>query len=47
MMKESWSSVGSNVRNVDISRDVLKYVPIFWACEMVRITQLFDWRFLD
>lgn len=35
MQKESWASVGSDTRNVDIVRDVLKYVPIYWACEMV------------
>lgn len=35
MTKESWTSVASNTRNVDVARDVLKYVPIYWACEMV------------
>ncbi|THH32027.1 hypothetical protein EUX98_g2160 [Antrodiella citrinella] len=37
MMKESWTAVASNTRNVDIARDVLKYVPIHWACETVGI----------
>ena len=35
MFKESWTSVASNTRNVDLARDVLRYVPIYWACEMV------------
>ncbi|KAH8104009.1 linoleate diol synthase [Cristinia sonorae] len=37
MMNESWTAVACNTRNVDITRDVLKYVPIHWACEMVGI----------
>ena len=33
----SWSSVGPPVvKNVDITRDVLRFVPIHWACQMVR-----------
>ena len=41
IVKESWCSVGSNTRHVDIIRDVLRYVPIHWACEMVSSVLLF------
>lgn len=37
--EESWTSVGSqgmHTKNVDITRDVLKFVPMYWACEVVR-----------
>ncbi len=35
MITESWACVGQTVKNVDIVRDVLKYVPLYWACEVV------------
>ena len=37
MISQSWPCVGQNVRNIDIARDVLKFVPLYWACEVVRI----------
>ncbi|TCD67949.1 hypothetical protein EIP91_011750 [Steccherinum ochraceum] len=38
--EESWTSVGSqgmHTKNVDITRDVLKFVPMYWACEVIGI----------
>ena len=35
MVTQSWDCVGKHYRTVDISRDVLKYVPLYWACELV------------
>lgn len=35
MLRESCQSVGSSVHTVDIVRDVLKVVPIHWACGLV------------
>ncbi|PSS35388.1 hypothetical protein PHLCEN_2v1661 [Hermanssonia centrifuga] len=37
MITESWACVGQTVKNVDIVRDVLKYVPLYWACEVAGI----------
>ncbi|GJE90952.1 linoleate diol synthase and cytochrome P450 domain-containing protein [Phanerochaete sordida] len=37
MAKESWSVSKKQVRNVDIVRDVLKYVPIYWASDVAGI----------
>ena len=37
MLAQSWTTVGANGKNVDIVRDVLKYVPIHWASEVVRV----------
>ncbi|KAI0078682.1 linoleate diol synthase [Panus rudis PR-1116 ss-1] len=37
MLHECWTGVGTNVRNVNIVRDVLKVVPIYWACEVAGI----------
>lgn len=36
MQRESYALVQSSTRAVDIVRDVLKYVPIHWASELVR-----------
>ena len=33
--RESCRAVGSSTRTVDVVRDVLKVVPIYWACDMV------------
>ena len=41
MKAESWPCVGKQSRNVDIVRDVLKYVPLYWACEVVGPTFFF------
>lgn len=38
MVSESWGSVKRTTKNVDIVRDVLKYVPLYWACEVAGIT---------
>ena len=35
MVYESWKGVGISHRYVDIVRDVLKFVPLYWACEVV------------
>ncbi len=35
MQRESCQSVGTSVRTVDVVRDVLKVVPIYWACDVV------------
>ena len=35
MERESCRAVGSSTRTVDVVRDVLKVVPIYWACDMV------------
>ncbi|KAI0792157.1 linoleate diol synthase [Abortiporus biennis] len=37
MLRESYALVGSNARSVDLARDVLKYVPIYWVCEVAGI----------
>ncbi|KAI0091665.1 linoleate diol synthase [Irpex rosettiformis] len=34
---QSWTTVGATKNNVDIVRDVLKYVPVYWAAELVGI----------
>ncbi len=38
MVTESWTSTTheKKLKNVDVVRDVLKYVPLYWACEVVR-----------
>ncbi|KAI0923759.1 hypothetical protein AcV5_009223 [Taiwanofungus camphoratus] len=38
MLQESYSLVGSPTKNVDIVRDVLKFVPIHWASELAGIS---------
>ena len=47
MERESCRAVGSSTRTVDVVRDVLKVVPIYWACDMVSRSCLcarsFDW----
>ncbi len=35
--QESNAIVGSTTKTVDLARDVLKFVPIYWAAELVRI----------
>lgn len=35
MLSQSWTTVGGTSKNVDIVRDVLRYVPIHWASEVV------------
>lgn len=35
MQSESFLGVDSKTRNVDIVRDVLKSVPVYWACDIV------------
>lgn len=35
MVAQSWSVVGKPVRSVDVVRDVLKFVPLYWASEVV------------
>lgn len=35
MVSEAWTGVGKTTKSVDIVRDVLKYVPIYWASEVV------------
>ncbi|CAL1714626.1 unnamed protein product [Somion occarium] len=37
MLQGSYTCVGTTTRNVDLARDVLKYVPIYWACELAGI----------
>lgn len=37
MVSEAWTGVGSQTKSVDVVRDVLKYVPIFWASDMVSV----------
>ncbi|OBZ73945.1 Linoleate 10R-lipoxygenase [Grifola frondosa] len=37
MLCESYTCVASTTRNVDIVRDVLKFVPLHWACELAGI----------
>ncbi|KZT10132.1 linoleate diol synthase [Laetiporus sulphureus 93-53] len=37
MQRESYTSVGTSTRNVDIVRDVLKYIPIHWASSLAGI----------
>ncbi|KAJ3551142.1 hypothetical protein NM688_g4896 [Phlebia brevispora] len=37
MLSQSWPLVGKRTRNVDIARDVLKYVPLYWASEVAGI----------
>ncbi|CCL98613.1 uncharacterized protein FIBRA_00615 [Fibroporia radiculosa] len=37
MLLNAYASVGSQTKNVDIVRDVLKYVPIYWASEFAGI----------
>lgn len=37
MVGESYTCVGGTTRNVDVVRDVLKYVPVYWACEVAGI----------
>ena len=37
MQRESCSSVGTSTHTVDIVRDVLKVVPIYWVCDLVRL----------
>lgn len=34
---QSWTTVGATKNNVDIVRDVLKYVPVYWAAELVSV----------
>lgn len=35
MANESSHIVGSTIKTVDLGRNVLKFVPIYWACEVV------------
>ena len=37
MVAESWTSTTyeKKFKNVDVVRDVLKYVPLYWACDVV------------
>ncbi|KAI0704264.1 heme peroxidase [Cytidiella melzeri] len=37
MVAQSWTTVGSSTKHVDIVRDVLKYVPLHWAAEVAGI----------
>ncbi|KAI0695351.1 heme peroxidase [Cerioporus squamosus] len=37
MQSEACRSVGTSVRTVDVVRDVLKVVPIYWACDLAGI----------
>lgn len=37
MISEAWTGVGKSTKSVDIVRDVLKYVPIYWASEVVHL----------
>ncbi|RPD64148.1 heme peroxidase [Lentinus tigrinus ALCF2SS1-6] len=37
MQRESCQSVGTSVHTVDIVRDVLRVVPIYWACDLAGI----------
>ncbi|EKM53767.1 uncharacterized protein PHACADRAFT_260261 [Phanerochaete carnosa HHB-10118-sp] len=37
MVSEAWTGVGRSTKSVDVARDVLKYVPIYWACEVAGI----------
>lgn len=43
MVSESWTGTVKTAKSVDIVRDVLKYVPIFWASEVVS-TRNFPWE---
>ena len=36
MQSASCACVGTSTHTVDIVRDVLKVVPIYWVCDMVR-----------
>ena len=36
IVQESNALVGSTTKTVDLARDVLKFVPIYWAAELVR-----------
>ncbi|KAK7686255.1 hypothetical protein QCA50_010475 [Cerrena zonata] len=38
MLQQSYPCVGVATRNVDLGRDVLKYVPVYWACELAGIS---------
>ena len=37
MLQNSYPCVGVTTRNVDIVRDVLKYVPVYWGAELVSV----------
>ena len=39
ILSQSWATVGATTKNVDIVRDVLKFVPIHWASEVVSHSQ--------
>ena len=34
--------VGAKTTTVDLARDVLKYVPVYWAAELVRAFSRFE-----
>ena len=38
MVSEAWTGVGISTKSVDVVRDVLKYVPIVWASEVVSLS---------
>lgn len=38
MERESCTTVAKGIHTVDIVRSVLRVVPIYWACDMVRTT---------
>ena len=33
--KQSWTTVGGTGKNVDLVRDVLRLLPVYWVCEVV------------
>ena len=35
MAREAWSGVVGQTRSVNVVRDVFRYVPIYWASEIV------------
>ena len=40
MVNQAWLGVGKTTKSVDVVRDVLRYVPIYWASEVVSVTCL-------
>ena len=36
MVSEAWTLVNQTVKSVDVVRDVLKFLPVYWASEVVR-----------
>ena len=44
MVSEAWTLVNQTVKSVDVVRDVLKLLPIYWASEVVCLPNCECWR---